>query len=358
MSGFLRLLCITALALALPAQAAPVGTAFSYQGELRFSNAPANGTFDFEFALFDAPDAIAPLATAAAPDTPVRGGLFTVALDYTEVPFVQAQAYFLEVRVRAGDDTGGFQALLPRQPITPVPYAISARSVQPGGVDGAAIAPQAVGQAQLADGSVTLGKLAFSPGDIQAVTAGAGLLGGGGSGVVALTIDPGYTQRRIGNACGAGSYLTAVDVQGVATCGSPNAQARVAGTQFIEEASRVDIPSQQFFQLAQVALPAIASGAIAVTAHVRLEHSGTSRESVRLVLFSGGCPPTSTSRIGEAVHTLPTRAAGAADSHVVSMTGFGTSNYSGGTSVVALCAYRNGVAGAVSASTRGLVVHW
>ncbi|MBB5208262.1 hypothetical protein [Chiayiivirga flava] len=357
MSGFLRLLCIAALALTFPAQAAPVGTAFTYQGELRLANAPADGTFDFEFALFDAPDAIAPLATSAAPDTPVQGGLFTVALDYTDVPFVQAQAYFLEVRVRSGSDSGGFQALLPRQPITPVPYAISARSVQPGGVEAAAIAPRAVGQAQLADGSVTLDKLAFVPGDIQAVVAGDGLLGGGGSGVVALTIDPAYTQRRIGNACAPGSYITSVDVQGVATCGAPNAQSRVAGTQFIEENSLIAIPSQQFVQLAQVALPAIASGAIAVTGHVRLEHSGTARELVRLTIFSGGCPPTSTSRIGEALHTLPTRAAGAADSHLVSMTGFRTGNYSGG-GVVALCAYRNGVAGAVSASTRGLVVHW
>jgi len=33
---------------------APMGTAFSYQGRLEDSSSPANGTYDFEFLLFDA----------------------------------------------------------------------------------------------------------------------------------------------------------------------------------------------------------------------------------------------------------------------------------------------------------------
>ena len=57
-------------------------------------------------------------------------GLFTVELDYTEVPFEAALKYYLEVRVRRGNETGGYTQLLPRQKITAVPYALSARSVQ------------------------------------------------------------------------------------------------------------------------------------------------------------------------------------------------------------------------------------
>jgi hypothetical protein len=46
-----------AFALVLPAAsapAAPVGTAFTYQGRLFDGTNPANGTYDLTFALFDA----------------------------------------------------------------------------------------------------------------------------------------------------------------------------------------------------------------------------------------------------------------------------------------------------------------
>src|SRR5688572_6054484 len=111
---------VASLALALllasaKASGAPVGTAFTYQGELRFSGQPASGPFDFEFALFDVEAGSTALGTSSVSDQQVTQGLFSVDLDFTDVPFAASQAYWLEVRVRQGPDTGPYQTLLPRQ---------------------------------------------------------------------------------------------------------------------------------------------------------------------------------------------------------------------------------------------------
>src|ERR1700759_3099287 len=115
-----RLLFVTLLAfLSNTLDAAPVGTAFTYQGDLKVTGAPANGAFDFEFALFDVADGSTGLSSIDLDDVNVSNGLFTVQLDYTDVPFSAAQAYFLEVRVRNGGSKDAYTVLLPRQSITP-----------------------------------------------------------------------------------------------------------------------------------------------------------------------------------------------------------------------------------------------
>ena len=45
------ILLLTGLA---PLTAAPMGTAFTYQGRFNSGGSPANGAYDFEFKLFDA----------------------------------------------------------------------------------------------------------------------------------------------------------------------------------------------------------------------------------------------------------------------------------------------------------------
>lgn len=58
-------------------------TAFSYQGYLQDNGDPANGPFDFEFKLFDAPAGGSQLgSTATLDDVTVLDGLFTVTLDF------------------------------------------------------------------------------------------------------------------------------------------------------------------------------------------------------------------------------------------------------------------------------------
>jgi hypothetical protein len=107
---------------------APAGTAFTYQGFLTESGVPADGLFDFEFYLYD--DALAGAqvgSTSTLQDVMVTDGTFTVDFDFGDV--FDGTAMWLEIRVREGASTGGYQQLLPRQPLTPVPYASYALNV-------------------------------------------------------------------------------------------------------------------------------------------------------------------------------------------------------------------------------------
>jgi hypothetical protein len=104
------------------------GTAFTYQGRLVNNGAPANGSYDLSFLLFNvnsngvAVD-VAPITNAA---TPVNNGLFTVVLDFGPGVF-NGPSYWLEISVRT-NGTGPFTTLTPRQPILASPYAIMAGS--------------------------------------------------------------------------------------------------------------------------------------------------------------------------------------------------------------------------------------
>ncbi|MFM2294263.1 MAG: hypothetical protein RLZZ350_676 [Verrucomicrobiota bacterium] len=98
------------------------GTAFTYQGSLNSSNAPASGSYDLQFALFNASSGgtqQGSMLTNAA--TSVSNGLFTVTLDFGS-QFPGANRW-LELAVRTNGG-GAFTTLAPRQALTPTPYAI------------------------------------------------------------------------------------------------------------------------------------------------------------------------------------------------------------------------------------------
>ena len=98
-------------------------TAFTYQGNLKDSGIPANGTYNFEFALYDAPTGglqiggFQPVSNVAVVD-----GFFTVNIDFgvNPMPFPGAPRY-LEIRV-------GNTLLSPRQPVGTTPYAMKSLS--------------------------------------------------------------------------------------------------------------------------------------------------------------------------------------------------------------------------------------
>jgi hypothetical protein len=117
-------------------QAAGQGTAFTYQGQLQDSGAPANGTYDLTFSLFTVPTGgtlAAGYLTNAA--TGVSNGLFTVVLDFGPGVF-NGTAYWLQIGVRT-NGVGAFASLSPRQELTPTPYAIFAESANAAGLSGA-----------------------------------------------------------------------------------------------------------------------------------------------------------------------------------------------------------------------------
>ncbi|MBI1824760.1 MAG: hypothetical protein HY287_06470 [Planctomycetes bacterium] len=105
--------------------AAPLGTAFTYQGQLKISGVPANGVYDFEFRLYDLGSGGAQLGNMVPKnDVLVENGLITTTLDFGNV--FDGNQRFLEVRVRNGASTGAYTPLTPRQELTATPNALFA----------------------------------------------------------------------------------------------------------------------------------------------------------------------------------------------------------------------------------------
>jgi hypothetical protein len=102
---------------------APLGTAFTYQGQLQNNGVPANGNFDFQFILYDAA-----VGGGQIPGSPiltqnaviVTNGLFSTQLDFGNV-FGNVQL-FLDISVRPAGG-GNYTPLAPRQELTPAPFA-------------------------------------------------------------------------------------------------------------------------------------------------------------------------------------------------------------------------------------------
>jgi hypothetical protein len=104
---------------------------FTYQGLLKQSGTPANGTYDFEFALFNAPTGGTQVgSTLTINDLNVQNGLFTVELNFGSV--WDGSPRYLEIRLRPGTSTGSYQQLLPRVKINPTPYASAIRLFESG----------------------------------------------------------------------------------------------------------------------------------------------------------------------------------------------------------------------------------
>jgi hypothetical protein len=124
-------------------------TAFTYQGCLVDGGNQANGLYDLQFALYDAPgngNQQGNLVTNSA--TVISNGLFAVVLDFgNQFP---GTARWLEVSVRTNGG-GAFTTVVPRQPLTQTPYAIQAGSVAAGGIIGS------LNNSQLPSGTVTNG---------------------------------------------------------------------------------------------------------------------------------------------------------------------------------------------------------
>jgi hypothetical protein len=108
----------------LTAPEALVGTSFTYQGRLKDAGSLANGEYDFQFTLHDAPTADSPVAGPVTIENyGVVGGLFTVQLDFGQV--FSGDARYLEIGVRPGNSGGSYTSLTPRQELTPAPYALA-----------------------------------------------------------------------------------------------------------------------------------------------------------------------------------------------------------------------------------------
>ena len=113
---------VVAASASVNAAVVPLGTGFTYQGQLKQGGAPVDSPTDFVFQLFDAEtNGIQVGASLIRNGVDVVNGLFTVELDFG-IEVLDGSARWLQVSVSA-------VPLAPRQPITATPYALQTRGI-------------------------------------------------------------------------------------------------------------------------------------------------------------------------------------------------------------------------------------
>lgn len=125
------LIAATVLGTAARAQL-PLGSAFTYQGELRLTGSPVTGSADVRFKLFDGPGAATQIgATLDRTFSSLTNGRFTTELDFGLNAFTGSQRW-LEMAVRAPAGVGAYTVLTPRQELKAAPFALYALTGNPG----------------------------------------------------------------------------------------------------------------------------------------------------------------------------------------------------------------------------------
>jgi hypothetical protein len=210
---------------------APIGTEFTYQGELKVAGEPATGLFDFEVCLFTSGDPAdtTPLFCNLLNDRPLDpAGRFT--LDMNFGPQFDGGARFLEIRIRPGDDGGAYTPLQPRQAIRPTPEALRAAATPWSGITGKppgfADNLDNVGITQLSAGPglttntaapgagnpiTDNGILSIRDGGIDADMIAPGAIG-------SAQIDTSQVQTRISGSCGDGEFFRGINADGSLDC--------------------------------------------------------------------------------------------------------------------------------------------
>jgi hypothetical protein len=195
-------------------QAAPMGTAFTYQGRLMDANGPADGLYDFEFSLYDAVEDGNQLdGTVDINDLDVIDGYFTVLLDFGNSVF-NGDARWLQIGVRPSEleDSSEYATLSPRQELTPAPYAMYAETARAArSLDAADGSPT---DALYVDDAGNIGIGTITPGaklDVEVTSGGAATIGSSynsATGDYAVAMGDGTTASG-NNSTAMGVYTTA-----------------------------------------------------------------------------------------------------------------------------------------------------
>lgn len=201
------------LAIILPAlvgwlNAAPMGTAFNYQGYLTVNGNGANGQYDMRFELYD--DATLTInhkvgQTITRAPVDVSKGLFTTNIDFGSGIF-DGKAYWLEVAVRPNGSVSPYTVQSPRVQIRPVPNAlfaatadtaITANTVSANAVNGAAIQNNSITANKISSGQVVKSLNGLT--DNVALSAGSGVTLGTNGNSLSISANSGSGWSLTGN---------------------------------------------------------------------------------------------------------------------------------------------------------------
>lgn len=101
-----------------------IGSTFNYQGQLNDSGTSANGSFDFQFILYDAASGGSQKGSTLKKDkVAVSNGQFNVSLDFGQ-EVIDGTALYLEVGIKPAGSSSAYTILSPRTGLTAVPYAL------------------------------------------------------------------------------------------------------------------------------------------------------------------------------------------------------------------------------------------
>jgi len=223
------------------------GTAFTYQGNLTDNGNPAGGNYDLTFSLFTAGSGgsqVGVTLTNAA--VGVTNGLFTTTLDFGSGVF-EGGALWVQIGVRTNGN-GVFNALNPRQPVTPTPYAITAGDVSSGNTNIARLytpdtSQPASGVPVVTSGFVTAATVTSGgSGYNTPPTVAVNDATGSGATVVAIVSGGSVTGLEVQNA--GKNYSAAATL----TIGAPpsNASQTFLGTNFFTGVNTLDNPANSF----------------------------------------------------------------------------------------------------------------
>ena len=102
-----------------------MGTAFTYQGQLKKDGNPVNGTCDLQFSLWNAASGGGQLGPTLTRSVVVTDGLFTISdLSFGADRF-NGDARWLQIAVRCPAGSGSYTTLSGRQKLNPAPYALA-----------------------------------------------------------------------------------------------------------------------------------------------------------------------------------------------------------------------------------------
>jgi hypothetical protein len=106
-----------------------LGTAFTYQGQLKSGGEPVDGECEFQFTLHDAHELGSQVGMTQTETITVTEGLFSAQLDFGPDAFT-GEARWLGIGVKCPGDSD-YTTLTPRQSLTPVPYALALPGLRP-----------------------------------------------------------------------------------------------------------------------------------------------------------------------------------------------------------------------------------